>query len=44
MTPLERWCARNPSVRWPLVFVAVLLVWGLAGALDAEAAALLTLP
>ena len=42
MTPLERWCARNPRVRWPLVFCALLLIWGLAGAFDTEAGSLLT--
>ncbi len=44
MSPLERWCARNPTVRWPLVALLLLFLWGLAGALDAEAASLLIRP
>ena len=29
--PLERWAARAPATRWPLVLVALLLLFGLAG-------------
>ena len=32
-TPLSLWCAVNPRVRWPLVAAALLLLWGLAGAI-----------
>lgn len=43
MSPLERWAARNPRLRWPLVWLCIVFLWGLAGALDAEATALLPL-
>ena len=33
MSPLERWCARNPRLRWSLVAIFVLVLWGLAGAI-----------
>ena len=33
-TPLERWASRDPDLRWALVFVALLFLWGLAGSLD----------
>jgi len=33
-SPLERWCARSPRVRWPLVFLLIVFLWGLAGWLD----------
>lgn len=33
--PLERWAARSPRVRWPLVLVALLVLFGLAGGLTA---------
>lgn len=29
--PLERWAARSPRVRWPLVLLLVVLLIGLAG-------------
>lgn len=35
VTPLERWAARSPAVRWPLVLALVFFLWGLAGWLDA---------
>jgi len=31
-TPLTRWAARNPRVRWPLIAAALFALWGLAGA------------
>jgi len=34
-SPLAAWCDRNPLVRWPLVFLLIFLLWGLAGGLDA---------
>lgn len=34
VSPLEAWCSRNPRVRWPLVFIALLLLWGIAGSGD----------
>jgi len=30
-TPLSRWAARNPRVRWPLIGLALFALWGLAG-------------
>lgn len=29
--PLERWAARNPRTRWPLVLLLIVLLIGLAG-------------
>ena len=29
--PLEAWADRNPRVRWPLVYLLLLLLWGLGG-------------
>lgn len=31
LMPLERWARRDPGHRWPVVFVAIFLAWGLAG-------------
>ena len=31
-TPLTRWAARSPRVRWPLIAAALFALWGLAGA------------
>jgi len=31
MTPLETWATRRPATRWPLVLLALLLLFGLAG-------------
>lgn len=33
-SPLETWANRNPSVRWPLVMLLLVLLWGLGGAFD----------
>ena len=30
-SPLERWAERNPRLRWPLMLVALFVLWGLAG-------------
>ena len=32
--PLARWADRRPTVRYPLLLIALLLLWGLAGALE----------
>lgn len=32
--PLSRWADRDPLVRWPLVLLLLLLLWGLAGWLE----------
>ena len=34
--PVERWAARNPRLRWPLVFIALLLLLGLAGGIACD--------
>lgn len=34
ISPLERWCARSPRLRWSLVAIVVLLLWGIAGSGD----------
>ena len=31
--PLERWATRNPDVRFPLLLAAVLVLWGVGGAI-----------
>jgi hypothetical protein len=31
MSPLETWATRRPATRWPLVLLALLLLFGLAG-------------
>lgn len=31
--PLERWAERAPRTRWPLVLLALALLWGVAGGL-----------
>lgn len=28
---IERWAERNPRVRYPLICVALLLLWGIGG-------------
>ena len=33
--PLERWAARSPAVRWPLVLLLILVLIGLAGGITA---------
>lgn len=29
--PIERWAERRPDTRYPIVFVAIFLLWGVAG-------------
>jgi hypothetical protein len=31
VSPLERWAARAPRVRWPMVLVLLFALWGVAG-------------
>lgn len=31
MFALERWAQRRPATRYPLLLLALLLLWGLAG-------------
>lgn len=42
-TPLTRWAARNPRVRWPLVAIGLFALWGVAGGI-APPLELFTLP
>lgn len=31
---IGEWADRKPVLRWPLVFICMLLLWGLGGAID----------
>lgn len=33
--PLERWAARSPALRWPLILLLILVLIGLAGGITA---------
>lgn len=32
--PLEAWCNRRPRLRYALVLLLVVVLWGVAGAID----------